>query len=72
MYCEKNKYLDLSRELKKLWNMKLTMIPIVTDAFSPVTKGFLKGLEDSEIRVRVETIQSTSLLRTSRILRIVQ
>ena len=28
--CEKkDKYLDLSRELKKLWNMKVTIVPIV-------------------------------------------
>ena len=29
--CEKkDKYLDLARELKKLWNMQVTIIPIVT------------------------------------------
>ena len=28
--CEKrDKYLDFARELKKLWNMKVTIIPIV-------------------------------------------
>ena len=28
--CEKkDKYLDLARELKKLWNMKVTIMPIV-------------------------------------------
>ena len=26
---KKDKYLDLARELKKLWNMKVTIIPIV-------------------------------------------
>ena len=47
--CEKrDKYLDLARELKKLWNMKVTIIPIVIDAFGTVTKGLLKGLEDLE------------------------
>ena len=29
---KRDKYLDLARELKKLWNMKVTMIPIVIDA----------------------------------------
>ena len=34
--CEKrNKYLDLARELKKLWNMKVTIIPIVIGAKGP-------------------------------------
>ena len=68
--CEKrDKYLDLARELKKLWNMKVTIIPIVIGAFGTVTKGLLKGLEDLEVGGRVETIQTTALLRTARILR---
>ena len=41
--CEKkDKYLDLARELKKLWNMEVTIIPIVIGAFGTVTKGLLK------------------------------
>ena len=68
--CEKkDKYLDLARELKKLWNMQVTIIPIVIGAFGTVTKGLLKGLEDLEVGGRVETIQTTVLLRTARILR---
>ena len=68
--CEKNdKYLDLARELKKLWNMQVTVIPIVIGAFGTVTKGLLKGLEDLEVGGRVETIPTTTLLRTARILR---
>ena len=68
--CEKkDKYLDLARELKKLWNMPVTIIPIVIGAFGTVTKGLLKGLEDLEVGGRVETIQTTALLRTARILR---
>ena len=60
---------DLARELKKLWNMKVTIISIVVGAFGTVTKGLLKGLEDLEVGGRVETIQTTTLLRTARILR---
>ena len=68
--CEKNdKYFDLAWELKKLWNMQVIIIPIVIGAFGTVTKELLKGLEDLEIRGRVETIQTTTLLRTVRILR---
>ena len=38
--CEKkDKYLDLARELKKLWNMPVTIIPIAIGAFWTVTKG---------------------------------
>ena len=37
--CEKkDKYLDLARELKKLWNMLVTIIPIVIGEFGTVTK----------------------------------
>ena len=42
----KDKYLDLARELKKLWNMKVTFILIVIGVLSTVTKGLNKGLED--------------------------
>ena len=49
--------------------MKVTIIPIVIGAFGSVTKGLLKGLEDLEIGGRVETIQTTALLKTARILR---
>ena len=34
-----------------------------------VTKGLVHGLEEMEIRRRVETIQTTSLLRSAKILR---
>ena len=47
--CEKkDKYLDLAKELKKLWNMKVTIVPIVIGAFGTITKGLLKGLADLE------------------------
>ena len=49
--------------------MKVTIIPIVIGAFGTVTKGLLKGLEDLEVGGRVETIQTTALLKTARILR---
>ena len=35
---KKDKYLDIARELKKLWNMKVTIIPIVIGAFGTVIK----------------------------------
>ena len=52
--CEKkDKYLDHSRELKKLWNMQVTIIRIIISAFGTVTKGLLKELEDLEVGGRV-------------------
>ena len=49
--------------------MKVTIVPLVTGALSTVNKGLLKGLEDLEVGGRVETIKTTALLRTARILR---
>ena len=66
-----DKYFDLAWELKKLWNIKVTVIPIVINALDTVTKGLVKGLEGLEIRGRVETIQTTESLRSARIRRIV-
>ena len=60
---KKDKYHDLAREFKKLWNMKVIIIPFVIGAFGTVTKGLSKGLEDLEVGERVETIQTTALLR---------
>ena len=67
---KKDKYLDLARDLKKkLWTMKVTIIPIVISASGTVTKGLLNGLADLKVGGGVETIQTTALLRTARILR---
>ena len=60
---KRDKYLDLARELKKLWNMKMTVIPIVIGAPGTVTQWLVKGQEELEIKIRVETIQMTALLR---------
>ena len=38
-FRKKDKYLDLPRKWKKLWNMKVTIIPFVICSFSKVTKG---------------------------------
>ena len=68
--CEKkDKYLDFAIELKKLWNTKVTIVQIVIGAFSAVTEGLLKGLEDLGVGGQVETIQTTALLKTARIQR---
>ena len=67
--CKKReKYFNLARELNKLWNMKVTIIPIVIGALGTVTKGIVQGLEDLEIKVRVENAQTTALLTSARTL----
>ena len=66
---KKNNYLEIARELKKIWNMKVAILPIVFWAFGTVTKGLLKGQEYLKVGGREKTIQSTTLLRMARMLR---
>ncbi len=49
--------------------MKVMIIPIVIGTLGTVTKGLVKGLEDLEIKRRVETIQTTTLMKPAKILR---
>ena len=49
--------------------MKITIVPILIGALGTITKGLFKGLEDLDVGGRVETNQTTALLRTARILR---
>ena len=49
-----DKYLDLAREHKKLWNMKVVVISVVIGMLGTIAKGLVKGLEDLEIRGQVD------------------
>ena len=51
-----DKFLDLARELKKLWNMKVTVIPIGIGALGTIPKSLVKGLEELEIGGWTNTI----------------
>ena len=43
-----DKYLDLSWELKKLWNMEVTVTSFVIGALDTLTKRLVPGLEELE------------------------
>ena len=49
--------------------MTVTGIPMVVGACETVAKDPEKGLEEHEIRGRIETIQTIVLLRLARIIR---
>ena len=51
-----------------MWNMKVKIGPVIIDALVTASKGLVQWLEDLEIRRRVETIQTTVLQRSTRIL----
>ena len=63
---KRDKYLDLTRELKKLEH---ETDRFVIDVLITVTKGLVQGLEDLEISGRMETMQTIALLRSARLLR---
>ena len=62
--AKRYKYLDLSREKKKQWDMKVTVIRICNWGTL-----FSHRLEELEIIGRLEIIQTTALLKSVRILR---
>ena len=47
----------------------MPIVPMAIGAFSTITKGLLKGLKDLEVGGRVDTLQTTVLLKTAWILR---
>ena len=48
----------------------MTVIPVIPiGALGTILKGLVQGLEELGIRGQVETIQTTELLRSARILR---
>ena len=68
---KRDKFLDLAREQKKkksygTWGW---LIRIAISALGMVPNGFEKGLEESEIREKIETFKTTALLRRARKLR---
>ena len=66
---KRDKYLDLARELRKLWNIRVTVIPIEIGALGTVLKGLERGVEDFENEGWIERIQIIALLKLARILR---
>ena len=69
---KKYKYLNLGRELTKLWNLKVIMIPNVIGVRCKGTKGLIKRLKELEMSGLMEIIQTTVLLRSARTLRRIQ
>ena len=45
----------------------MKVIPILVGTFWTILKGLVKGLEDLDIRGQVDTIQTTTFLRSIRI-----
>ena len=64
-----DKYLDLARELKMPWNMRVTVIPIIVSALEALLSGLKKILVELKIKWRSKTQQTTALLKSTKILK---
>ena len=63
------KYQDLGRELQKIWNVKVKIIPLVVGSLGAIPKQFGNRLKEISITAGTAQVQKTILLRTARILR---
>ena len=63
------KYQDLGRELQKIWNVKVKIIPLVVGSLGVIPKQFGNRLKQIGITAGRAQVQKTVLLGTARILR---
>ena len=61
-------YFGLGRELKKVWNKKMTVVPLVVGALGRPTKTLEIRLNTTGIEKRITKLQKTVLRHISRIL----
>ena len=61
------KYLYLATELKKVWNMKVTVFPLVVGAVGRPAKALEKRLKAIGVVTNITELQRTVLIHTSRI-----
>ena len=54
--------LDLARELKQIWNLRVNVIGIVIGALGTISKPLVKRLEDLEFRGQGKTIKTSALI----------
>ena len=62
------KYQDLGRELQKIWNVKVKIIPLVVGSLGAIPKQFGKRLKQIGITAGTAQVQKPVLLGTARIL----
>ena len=62
-------YQDLGRELQKIWNAKVKIIPLVVGSLRAISKQFGNRLKQTGITVRTAQVQKTVLLGMAKILR---
>ena len=63
------KYQDLGRELQKIWNVKVKIIPLVVSSLGAIPKQLVNRLKQIGIKAGTAQNQKTVFLRPARILR---
>ena len=63
------KYQDLGRELQKIWNVKVKIIPLVVGSLGAIPKQFGNRLKQIGILVGTAQVQKRVLLGMARMLR---
>jgi hypothetical protein len=56
-------------EIQRMWNMKFTIIPVITGATGIVTKSLRRNLEAVPGKRSIDSLQRTTILGTSHIIR---
>ena len=73
LYKERDKiekYQDLKRELRKLWNLKaVSIVPVVIGALGAVSSDIQYHLDSVGCKLKISDLQKTALLGTAHILR---
>ena len=63
------KYQDLGRELQKIWNIKVKIIPLVVGSLYAIPKQFGNRLKQIGITAGTSQVEKTVLFGMARILR---
>ena len=66
---KKSKYKILGRDIQRKWNLKCTIIPIIIGATGIVTRSLRKNLEAIPGKHSIDSLQKTTTLGTSHIIR---
>ena len=66
---KKLEYKSLCIEVKQMWNLKCTIIPVIIGATGIVTRSLRKNLEAVPGKHSIDSLQKTAILGTSHIIR---
>ena len=65
----KLKYKCLSIEIRRMWNLKCTIVPVIIGATGIVTRSLRKNLDTVPGKHSIDSVQKTAVLGTSHTIR---